>query len=194
MKEQHAGSHKPLQIKGGRASPVFCFYLIQHCFLSSHLGTQSKDAQVGTAGCRSTVSDCNVYSWEGSKWVLVPSTGIFHVILPIHLRHLCLSLCQRPCRAKGWGAKGSFYHLTCPPPLAKTHRVDFGKGVTEFANFSTISFRAVLSPRLTQAEALTDQAGEKQCIAPACCTAAEKLSPRPTIASGCPASILYRAF
>lgn len=107
-----------------------------------------------TAGCRSTVRNCDVYSREGNKQVLVPSTGIFHLILQICFWGIFISLCQRPCRAKESGAKGPFYHLTCPPPLAKTHRVDFAKCIIDFANFSINFHGAVLSPRLAQAEVL----------------------------------------
>lgn len=125
MKALHIGFRKPLQTKGGKASLVFCVYLIQHCFLSSHLGVRSKDAQVLHTGCKSTLDSYNVCSQEGSKQVLVPSSSIFHLILQICFWGIFTSFCQIPCRANGSGAKGLFYcYSTYPPPPAKTDRVD----------------------------------------------------------------------
>lgn len=102
MKELHTGSHKSLQTKGGRASPVFCFYLIQHCFLSFHLGAQSKDAQILHSRMQKHDGQLQCV-FLGRQQV---GAGAFHWHFPpnsanLLLKHLHLFSAKGPAELKG---------------------------------------------------------------------------------------------
>lgn len=152
-------------------------------------------------GCRSAVGNCDVYPREGSDQVLVPSIGIFHLILQICLRHLCLSLPQA-LQSKEVGSKRPLLSpdlLTTPGQTPQGGFCQMHNRVCKF--FPSISTEQCSLQELAQADgayrirlARSAPLSREQCIAPACCAAAEQPSPSAAIASGCPASICTGPF